>query len=150
MPNPKTELPATLGALLRVALKDARGLDHRKYVPIAIAWHDSDPTDEDTRCGVCLGGAVMAGSLDAKTTDELTPDDYPAETRNRLLAIECARDGRFLDAHEYLGARLSAKQHDQVDAIDPPTHQQFRSWPQFNQFCKGIERIATELEAIGL
>lgn len=149
-----TELPSALSALLRAAAAAGRGLDRNRYTPFAGVWHDPGPGansagHDNWRCNVCLAGAVMSGSLQARREFFLRPEDYPPETAERLIAIEYARDGDLIGACIRLGCELTAAAVGRLSAIDGASYKQFTSWHEFDRFLSEIERVAGELETIG-
>jgi hypothetical protein len=44
-------------------------------------------------CAVCMAGAVMAKSCFAPWGEDLTPDNFDADTRKKLMALDALRQG---------------------------------------------------------
>ena len=108
-----------LGEAFLEAVHEANVLYHGEgpYQPYAGYWHlpqrelDADGHPADKFCMVCLAGALMVkgGGLDDETfsspfegdgTDG-NPPHYSDRDRDRLLAIDRLREGRFAEAYKH-------------------------------------------------
>ena len=85
-------LPTIPSELLRVAVADMRKVSRRKNIMIVMSvYHESNY--DNTRCAVCLAGAVMAGTLRADNAKQLTAGYYPDSIESKLYALDCIRLG---------------------------------------------------------
>ena len=113
-PNP---LPDTLADLLECAVNDMNGLDRTRYTPKGSDWHKhnqvgvADPDREAMHCTVCLGGAVLAGTLRLPIDThpdvvfrlvDFDPERGYTETGLRLRALDCLRTGNIPEAAKLL------------------------------------------------
>ena len=108
------ELPNKLSELLRVAINDVRQAeDNENYVVDMDKWHE--PIEEftrDRRCAVCMGGAVMAFTLNTGYLYK-SPVNFNEEIEWKLQAINAMRYGDFFEAlsqmHKWEGTALRVK-----------------------------------------
>ena len=79
------ELPNKLSDLLEVALEDLGKCekDERYFIDMG-DWHEPF---HGGRCSVCMTGAVMAKSLDVRSSIQAYPSSFDVDTMNKLLAI---------------------------------------------------------------
>ncbi|MCY4431988.1 MAG: hypothetical protein OXC11_16580 [Rhodospirillales bacterium] len=88
-----SKLPNRLADLLEVACDDMAGLDREHYSPNGSVWHTGD--DGGLPCELCLGGAVLAGTIGiartiANVTDTIV-NNSPLSTK--LMVIDELRCG---------------------------------------------------------
>lgn len=130
-------LPDKPSDLITLALADLALAEASPEYKIAMGdWH----LPGRRVCYVCLAGAVMAGTLGAPSDVDLTPFSFNANTRNKLQALDCFRQGTITVAFYHLG----------IDATDVP----LRRWipPYSNgpvQWRQHMERLAQELKTGG-
>ena len=138
----------SLAALIRVAIKDARGLDRTIYYPRYDRWHC--PNGRTPQCSVCLAGAVVAGTLKAPATtalggEYLEIDPYTAGEEKALVALDHVRLGEWAIAYNMLEQfHRAAKVEDYVD--DAPCRSQFLTWSQFLDHLWSLEFFVEKLE----
>ena len=108
------ELPDTLHELLGVAIKDMSGLNRRLYRPSASVWHAGD----DHHCLVCLGGAVMAGSLRVGHSEHRDVSEFPRRVSKKLIALDVLRGGSLplADSDEPNAVLINQRRRDFSDA----------------------------------
>lgn len=134
-------LPELPSDLLRLALRDLRMVESmpETYVVDMGHWH----REHMGKCHVCLGGAVLAGTLglgaDAEGLTALEAD----EVRNKLLALDCLRCGE-------VGSAVAHMLPDRPMGTCPPD----RSVPEYGDgpedFHAAMEDLAAQLEDEGL
>tara|TARA_R110002126_G_scaffold7198_1_gene35723 strand:+ start:112 stop:543 length:432 start_codon:yes stop_codon:yes gene_type:complete len=92
MTNPN--LPDLPSALIRVALTDLQVIQKNPAYKIRMSmWHMTIDEDEETICQVCLAGAVMANTLNADITRDISPNDYSTVDARKLDALDDFRSG---------------------------------------------------------
>ena len=161
--------PESLAALLRQAIRDARSLDRSVYWPAYDTWHEPDfeyhhlvdiergfwPVSDvpDSRCHVCLGGAIIAGTLG------VGPRQYAAPNGGRmtplwnraLSALDHIRRGRYIEAAltRYGVENVTESLREQLLGLPEPAKLDFRDWDDFNEHLDSLDGIADRLERIG-
>ena len=119
-------LPESLGEAFLIAVKEADALyqNEKQYYPASGRWHlpaypeDGEGHPEEMRCLTCLAGALMAAGTGLEPKMESTPFFSQGENgdpchfsfadRNRLIAIDLLREGRFEKAcREWHGKPLT-------------------------------------------
>ena len=146
-----TQLPSVPSILLRVAIADARALDHKRYLPDSGAWHRLDPATG--RCHVCLAGACIAGTLAVAPGCEYSAHDFESSaTRLGLYALDYLRRGHLEDA---LLALRRPGRSEAIARIDGAivravgASSRFGSWIDFNGHLARLDKLADELERVG-
>jgi len=89
-------LPGKPSALIRVALRDLEACEKGSRYEIDMdAWHlqDSSGFFCDTRCHVCLAGAVMSQTLQVAMNQHLYPSEFDEDTADKLIALDSFRVG---------------------------------------------------------
>lgn len=82
-------LPDKPSKLIRVALADLAKCERSKLYKIDMHhWHTPNG-----KCKVCFAGSVMAQSLGCPRHKLLVPDDFDADTENKLGALDDFRIG---------------------------------------------------------
>lgn len=152
------EVPATLSALIRAAIAEARRLDPSVYQPNHEFWHAPCPA----ACFVCDAGAVIAGLLipasdDLSPTSTVYPEELPREWHDALLALDFARSGRlhealasFFQAHDP-GAPFDPAPFHTVDRtvfrfLGPNVYSDYTNWTAFHAHLDYMEQVASQLE----
>lgn len=87
-----TKLPKKLSALLRLAVEDAKKCEvDDRYRFDMTSWHTHLVWGSDSKCAVCMAGAVMAKSLGASILRDFNPEDF--EDAESLHVIDRMRVG---------------------------------------------------------
>ena len=152
--QPTAKCPATMADLLRQAIADARALSRDDYTPDYETWHhvprDTAYGDDDT-CHMCLGGAMIAGTLGVEGGEHVDPGDIADERWSRaLVALDSIRKGDYLKAHMYFYNSLHNPGGQVLSGIPEPSAQRFLGWPQFERHLRSLEAVADALEERGL
>ena len=98
-----------LASLIMVAVEDARSLDQITFQPNSDVWLKEKEHEYNTgysprvpKCEVCLGGAVLAGSLEMRGDQIEDPyiiiDAVPSPIRNAMSALDDVRRGNIEEA----------------------------------------------------
>ena len=160
------EPPATLSALLTLALDDADHLDGDRYEPRADVYHQPEPPPYPG-CGVCLAGMVMAATLRATPRQQREPANYPPTWERPLYAVDDLRRGRLVfalgtlragspGAAEYAGSvsdgeRAALRTVERGGAVAAMREAaDFHDWADFHQFATAARVVVGELAAAGL
>ena len=133
----------SLAKLIKLAIKDARGLSHDIYTPHSDYWHNAQ---EGFKCEICLAGAVIAGSLKVPASDKCHGlGRFDRKTGNALDALDSARLGEWGLAYGALGqARREVDAQGYGLPIPDPRH--FDGWDAFNLHLDSLEGIVPLLE----
>ena len=107
--------PDTLGELLTLALDDLGSLDRDLYCALSSDWHN--PFGLDGLCGVCLAGAVIAGTLGAEPEEHRIPSECPREWEDALCALDSIRVGMLVEAWHAL-TQVPDVEREPLDLID--------------------------------
>lgn len=92
-------LPDKPSELIRVALNDLKKIEKTKGYEVDMeSWHDS----YNSKCLVCLAGAVMVKSLKAEKNKSLFPVHFPTE-REKLRVLNDLRMGEVSNGFHRLG-----------------------------------------------
>jgi hypothetical protein len=104
----KPKLPNKPSAIIRMALTDLSAVEKDKRYDINMCtWHSPLEYDEgeqrknDPSCEVCMAGAVIANAGNDMNMSIL-PDMFDDATENKLLAIDCFREGDISRGLDYL------------------------------------------------
>lgn len=86
-------LPDLPSELIRVALADLAWVEAQPetYEVNMTQWHHPD----DGPCVVCLAGSVMAHTLGSKPSDDLGPNQFSDDIKNKLSALNWFRMGNI-------------------------------------------------------
>ena len=121
---PDVDLPDRLSALIEIAVSDYDGLDREKYFPDSEEWHGTcyppDDYGQESKwryCGVCLAGAVIAGSFGGFWEENYAPTDFGVGFRSKLFALEKFRLGEIRDSLLLLGFDMSIMPINQLDVV---------------------------------
>ncbi len=132
-------LPDKPSELIRLALNDlALCAADPNYSIEMYEWHK--PRDDGV-CQVCLAGAVMAKSLNARPTAELYPHHFP--DRQKIKALDDFHDGLVCRALDQLGQDLSKWGHGARNREITP----YRT--DSVAFTADMRQLADDLEAAG-
>ena len=135
--------PEKFSALLRAAIADARSLDRNRYGANHTLYHA--PRELYPQCFVCLGGAMLAGTLGLPVESHVQLTDLPWRWACALSALNLARQGKYNEAVEmHMDSEASFDGY-----IPTPAFPQFRGWFQFDRHLESQERAVTMLEAVG-
>ena len=137
-------LPNKLSALIKVAVNDARKLDHTIYSPDSMSYHDTRRSDT---CYICDAGAVMAGTLHVDRKKEVFPDEFPHSIEIKLYALDLARQGSYVGALVELG--VENININGVTGVCVSIHHNYTTWKQFDRHMNVMEKAAQQLEALG-
>lgn len=133
----KPALPDLPSELITVALADLAKVEANPAYTINMAtWHERS----GRKCSVCFAGAVISQSLEADVTRGLTPFNFPARTRNKLLALNNLRLGRVTEALENLG----------LPAVDLPDFPVSEYATDRTKFRSNMTAFAAYLKALNL
>ena len=152
--NYTTRPPETLSGLIRLAVGDARRLDHDLYTPLYSKWHAPEEARGQQVCCVCLAGAVIAGTLGAPGHRDvlLLVENGITDTEwsDALIALNYARMGKWKLARIQLPGWPTPKQEAAMAKVAPPAHPGFSNWEEFESHLKSLEQQAEQLQAAGL
>lgn len=139
-------LPDTMACLLGTAIDDARTLDRTCYTPHYDKWHRAGV---NTTCFVCLGGAMIAGTLEIPPTDSVTIDSFDNRTRSLLAALDDMRNGRWNAAFTAIYRQEAPLPilH-KLQQIPAPSHSSFYGWKDFDAHLNSLERLLPLLREI--
>ena len=158
--NLTTPPPAKLSDLIELAIADARRLDRTRYTPMWLTWHR--PSPRNGKCMVCLGGAVVAGTLECPTDTEIdisTHQDKAPESvaitdetwRHALWALDSSREGDWLEAFRALhGSYPEGELYDALEALSAPADTEFNDWDKLDAHLGSLACRAKQLRKLGL
>ena len=139
-------LPSTLAGLLEAAILDARSLDRNIYVPYHDEWHHAS---NHNYCEVCLGGALMAGTLNLSPRVTLSPHMLSHETEVKLDALDFIRCGLWKQAFDLIHNRVPSRAiSDLLFALPAPPFGNFTGWIEFNAHLDSLEELLPALRNI--
>ena len=147
--------PDTISELIRLAVAAARKLDDRVYWPSWKDWHVAGHlTDDMERCFVCLGGAVIAGTLGGKPGESLCPINFSLAWDRAFTALDLIRQGNHNDAYRVFRSGLVSSMPDEevpswVHTIPAPLYSRFTEWDSFGAHLDSLERIAGQFAEHG-
>ena len=136
--------PRLLSELLTLAIDDMRRLDTDTYEFNHGAWHRPDGL-----CGVCLAGAVMAGTLGFNHGIKAIPI-LCGEWENYVYALDCARMGDYREAYEYINDSTGIRDVledrwqgflQELHGVPEPIHREFVGRHQAMEFALSLEGI---------
>ena len=144
-----TTLPATLSGLLAAAVHDARKLNRAIYVPNCDQWHHAISYSRTPLCEVCLGGCLIAGTLNVNSCDSVTASMFDDRTSILLDALDDMRIGYWISAFKRIyDCDLKPSQRSLLERIPVPVHTEFKDWEQFDAHLKSLERIIPRLRQV--
>ncbi len=158
--NLTTPPPGKLSDLIELAIADARKLDRSRYTPRWRTWHTPEPAD--SKCMVCLAGAIIAGTLgcSANVTINLSTEergDPSSELitdvawRRALTALEQVREGDCLLAFHTLHGHIPEDElSDEIEALREPTHAEFNTWKKLDAHLRSLAVRARKLRKLGV
>lgn len=144
-------LPRVPSRLIRLALLDLQATERdARYTIDMHAWHvPADEADEydDKRCHVCLAGAVIAQSFEARPNAYVMPSELGYEANACLTALNAFRTGDIGKGLWHLLVEnpdrwLAAGHNDTVVIADYDQDE--------DAFYTDMEALAAKLEAVGL
>ena len=144
----KTKLPRKMSALIRLALADLAKVERQPkvYTVDMGRWHEpyQQLTSGAEKCAVCFAGAVMAGTLGLKPTDDYATAKLGDGNEEAIRALDALRQGDVSTAADELGLSRSRS----VDGFD-------RHIPNYTprtrlKFRREMFRLARDLERGGL
>ena len=145
----ETPLPATLAGLLVAAVNDARKLDRAIYVPNCDQWHHAISCSRARLCEVCLGGCLIAGTLDVKSCDSVTASMFDHRTHILLDALDDMRIGYWISAFKRIyDCDLEPSQRSLLERIPVPIHTEFNGWEQFDAHLRSLDRAVPRLRQV--
>lgn len=162
--NPKkaTWHPATLGEAMTEALADLAKVEKlkAKYRVDMFTWHDMQQ-EGDGKCAVCFAGSVMAITLDAPLSVDLSPQHFDAKTKRALISMDALRCGQVGDAiYEFYGPKkFDAIFHDGSgepllsETYTPLSGTEYMSWDSGTcnpDWWKAARALAKQLVALGI
>ena len=136
--------PEKLSELVRLVIKDGRGLDPAAYKPNAETWHVPD----GGVCSGCLAGAVMAGTLGLDHRvgfDQASwvTGHYAEDSALALRALDEVRMGSYAYALELLYDFREGGRYPDVSGIEAPECSDFKNFEEFEQhLCSLAVRFA--------
>ena len=143
--KPKPQLD-TLHDLLGTSVADSRKLRRRTYRPHYYEWHSMN---DHGQCEICLGGSLIAGTLQFSPQTDLAPWMLPSATERKIVALDAMRSGDWVIAYRILYRREPPiRTHARLSCLPLPTHADFIGWRQFNSHLKSLEKIIPELRKI--
>ncbi|MCY4587129.1 MAG: hypothetical protein OXB98_13925 [Bryobacterales bacterium] len=145
-PDPHS-LPDTMSGLLEAAIADARKLDPDIYYPYFEIWHTTD----NGTCTICLGGSLIAGTLQTPPDKTMVPDSFPGDVHAKLDALDSMRLGAWQSAfHRFYGQEPSPSISDRLAYLRRPSCSYFDGWEEFHTFLDSLEKSIEPLRAIEL
>ena len=154
-----SKLPDKLSDYIELAVEDAKKCEaDNRYDLYMNRWHDPGYHNPDDKCLVCLGGSVMAQTLEAPIDEDVRPGHYERAIRNKLYALDCVRLGnlhsaalmfKYCDYNEPTRLKLG---EDETEKIEPIKTELARTYDRQQYRCswEGILEAAKQLRAIGL
>lgn len=92
------KLPDKLSKLILLGLDDLTKAERSKDYEVDMEnWHTPNSI-----CRICFAGSVMAFSLGADRETKAYPSDFGKEVKEKLFALDEARNGEFASAQCYL------------------------------------------------
>lgn len=155
-----TPPPEKLSDLLDLAIADARRLDRSRYAPNFTVWHQ--PRPDGKTCMVCLGGAVIAGTLrqppnlnvEPCSTSTRDPDVSGIDDhrwRRTLWTLDAARAGKWTDAFRLLhGHEAEVELRQKLEAIPEPVGTEFEGWRRLDAHLASLADRASRLRENGM
>ena len=141
-------LPNTLSELIRVAVADARKLDHHIYSPNWLEFHRGYKIEGRYICQICDAGAVIAGTLQAgHFVGDRAPVNYPETVHRKLNALDEARKGYYNCALHIMG--IDCDDSESVSNIATSPYRQYSSWEHFDLHMYHMALVADQLEELG-
>ena len=142
----KATLPDTLHELLSTAIENSEALNRRHYSPHYCFWHRPQP---DSRCQVCLGGAILARRYSIHHRTHVAFNILPSQVQNKLEALNAMRRGAWSYAYELLYRRIPPLPIlRSLLALPCPDRSDFNGWPQFNAHIRSLKLILPKLREI--
>lgn len=137
-------LPDTPSELLLIALKDLESVENNEsYIVDMGTWHSPTLRDNNV-CHVCLGGAVIAGTLKIDPSFLLYVDSFEnhPDIVKKLLALDSFKEGHVDAGLNYL----------KVDRPNPIKYKYFMRSYQIDpiDWKEGMRKIVTDLQQVGL
>lgn len=134
-----------LSELIQIGLTDLERCEADPLYGINMrVWHvwASLSGDAKWRCFVCMGGAIMAKSLQVPLYVDWHPvKDFDGPIRPILLAVDCLRVGSVTAAADYLGVSVNPWDFDR--SIGDYEH-------SAEVFKQDLRQLATDLADAGL
>lgn len=95
------KLPNKPSGLLRLSVSDCKKVEKMKTRKLNMCtWHIPDMRG----CQVCMAGAIMDRTLKMNPKIDAYPHSVTSDNCNKLLAVNCLREGRIRDAaYNHLG-----------------------------------------------
>lgn len=134
------DLPKTPSELLAVALTDVQQLNRDIYYPDARFFHKrtvnpileqlNRPQPPAYICRICLAGAAMVGSLDARYDLELTPAEF-SMVAEQLYALDFMRQDDWESAFDCLGVPAAM-----IPAMRRVECKYFSGWEEFDRHAE--------------
>ena len=141
------KLPATMAGLLEVAIRDARALDRKTYVPFSREWHNSHR--RNSSCRVCLAGSVIARSLKIAPNRCVDSASFDKRTESLLDALDMMRYGIWSKAHRLIyGDVASNDLLEYLYALPQPAHSSFMGWDDFDAHLASLEGMLHRLRGV--
>lgn len=141
-----TKLPSTMAGLLKVAIDEARNLDHATYFPNFKDWHNPH---NNSFCEICLAGCIIAGQFNASPNDNYTSSSFDVHTENLLHAIDLMRNGQWRQAFCLIhGFTAPLHLDDYLHEIPAISHSNFYGWEQFIAHLASLEKLIPILSNI--
>ena len=156
----EVSLPDKLSDLIETAISEYGGLDRDIYYPNSEVWHQGVSIEGDGEyCGVCLAGAVIAGSLKVDHEVEYWDYDFSAHC-DKLRALDFIRRGMARRAFSCLGVVYSDftdEQEDLVLSIEREAQagewsgvMNWLGWGDLDNALAHYKSVADRLRAVGL
>ena len=155
--TPKYKLPPKPSELLHTVVKDFSAIDRTKYIPTYHVFHDANM--EPGVCRLCLGGAIMAVTLETPPTTSILPsqllynDCLTYEDVMALIALDHARTGHWEQFfHKVYTRREQPHIQSLLDQLSriPPVCPTFTTWSDLDQHIGYITRCADLISSHGL
>lgn len=163
------QLPNKPSALIRVAVDDLTKVERNtKYIVDMGTWHEPRTPEkydrkqdmyvaqpEKTKCAVCFGGSVIAGSLKVPSNEDACPyngedgdfdERFGEGTRAKLLALDSFRTGDVAyGIREFFGQDAELK-------LPESMNRKVAAYSKRNsaKFKKQMRQLANDLERFGL
>lgn len=141
-------LPNKVSKLVKLAIADLEWVERSKRYSIKMcSWFPSKKRPiQEGNCSMCLAGAVMLRSLDARKLKKQCPSEFPRSINGKLLALDHLRCGSIDQFLESVGlwGNLTIHRVRILKAIHIP---EYRENPIL--FKENMLRIASSLESWG-
>ena len=138
-------LTKNLPDLIELAIEDAGKLNREVYIPIYRSFHSYEPVP--LVCEICLGGAIIAGTLKHDPKSDLLDNVFNV-FYSQLRALDYVRNGRYKNAAEVLEYELSIEQVNALYELPSPVETRFTTWKEFDLHLESLKEITKQIREV--